>query len=168
MAIGASGSTVMADELESLLGRVSDEGLRTELRHHIERLRRKRQFGLVFESHLPERVRLPDHPIRRGAKVVHRGAPSDEMPQEVVGVQENSVVLAADGGSEEVPVDDVVVVAEFGEAIYPGLRRLGCIERGGEKPAHVVIKGDGGPSRGALDTRRHEKHSPQPKTEVAA
>ena len=24
----------------------------------------------VFESHLPERVRLPEHPVRRGATVV--------------------------------------------------------------------------------------------------
>ena len=62
----------MADELDALLERVDDDGLRAELRDRVERLRRKRQFGLVFESHLPERVRLPDHPIRRGSMVVHR------------------------------------------------------------------------------------------------
>lgn len=58
----------MADELDALLERVDDAGLRSELRSHIQRLRRRRQFVLVFESHLPERVRLPDHPIRRGSK----------------------------------------------------------------------------------------------------
>jgi adenine-specific DNA-methyltransferase len=51
-------------------------------------------------------------------------------------------VLAADGAEEQVACDDLVVVAEFGEPIYPGLRRLGSIDRGGDKPAHVVIKGE--------------------------
>jgi adenine-specific DNA-methyltransferase len=35
-----------------------------------------------------------------------------------------------------------VVVADFGEPIFPGLRHLGSVERGGNKPAHVVIKGE--------------------------
>jgi adenine-specific DNA-methyltransferase len=132
----------VADELDALLERVDDAGLRSELRDHIERLRRRRQFGLVFESHLPERVRLPDHPIRRGSKVVRRGSPAKEAPQEVLRVKGDKVVLAIDGGTEEIASDDLVVVAEFGEPIYPGLRRLGSIDRGGDKPAHVVIKGE--------------------------
>jgi len=132
----------VADELDALLERVDDDGLRSELQSHIERLRRRREFGLVFESHLPERVRLPDHPIRRGSKVVRRGSPAKETPQEVLRVKGDKVVLAIDDGTEEVARDDLVVVAEFGEPIYPGLRRLGSIDRGGDKPAHVVIKGE--------------------------
>lgn len=132
----------MADELDALLERVDDAGLRSELRTHIERLRRRRQFGLVFESHLPERVRLPDHPIRRGSKVVRRDAPPKEAPQEVLRIKGKKAVLASEGGEQEVACDDLVVVAEFGEPIYPGLRRLGSIDRGGGKPAHVVIKGE--------------------------
>lgn len=31
--------------------------------------RAERTLGLVFESHLPERVRLPEYPARRGTKV---------------------------------------------------------------------------------------------------
>lgn len=72
----------MADELDALLERVDDDGLRSELRSHVAALRRKRQFGLVFESHLPERVRLPDHPIRRGSKVVRRDAPPADHDSE--------------------------------------------------------------------------------------
>ncbi|MEX1093418.1 MAG: DNA methyltransferase [Acidimicrobiia bacterium] len=132
----------MADELDALLGRVHDDGLRAELRDQIDRLRRRRQFGLVFESHLPERVRLPDHPIRRGSKVVRREAPAKETSQEVLRVQGRTVVLNTDGESEEVDRDEVVVVAEFGEPIYPGLRRLSSIDRGGDKPSHIVIKGE--------------------------
>ena len=133
----------MADELDALLERVPDVGLRSELKDHIERLRRRRQFGLVYESHLPERVRLPDHPIRRGSKVVRRVAPPKEAPQEVLRVKGAQVVLdAGDGATEEASRDDLVVVSDFGEPIYPGLRRLGSIEQGGDKPAHMVIEGE--------------------------
>ena len=131
----------MADELDALLERVADDGLRSELLLHITRLRRKRQFGLVFESHLPERVRLPDHPIRRGSRVVSRDAPLKATPQEVLRVNGSAVTLDVDGETEEVTRDGLVVVAEFGEPIYPGFRRLDSIDRGGDKPAHVLIKG---------------------------
>jgi len=43
---------------------------------------------------------------------------------------------------EERNVDALVVIADFGEPVYPGLRRLGSVDRGGDKPAHVVIKGE--------------------------
>lgn len=85
------------------------------------------QFGLVYESHLPERVRLPDHPIRRGSKVVRRDAPPNETPQEVMRIKGKKAVLAAEGDEEQVICDELVVVAEFGEPIYPGFRRLRSI-----------------------------------------
>jgi adenine specific DNA methylase Mod len=44
-----------------LLDKVDDAALRKDLLVEIERLRAKRNFGLVFEAHLPERVRLPEH-----------------------------------------------------------------------------------------------------------
>jgi hypothetical protein len=40
----------MADELDGLLGRVEDPALRPDPRAHIDRIRAKRTFGLVFES----------------------------------------------------------------------------------------------------------------------
>jgi len=39
-------------------------------------------------------------------------------------------------------VAGLVVVADFGEPVFPGLRHLGSIKRGGDNPAHVVIKGE--------------------------
>jgi hypothetical protein len=62
----------MRSELDVLLDKVDDPILRTDIRSQVERLRANRTFGLVFESHLPERVRLPEHPIRIGVKVAHR------------------------------------------------------------------------------------------------
>ena len=114
----------MADELDVLLEKVDDPALRADLRAEIDRVKAKRSFGLVFESHLPERVRLPEHPVRRGVRVVHRD--TDGEPRLVRRVQNGSAVLVgSDGSTEEVDVSDLVVVAEFGEPTYPGLERLG-------------------------------------------
>ncbi|MFN8103945.1 MAG: hypothetical protein U0U69_05755 [Acidimicrobiia bacterium] len=145
----------MADELDGLLGRVEDPALRADLRAHIDHLRAKRTFGLVFESHLPERVRLPEHPLRPGSKAAFRDEPISPTYQ-VVRVRDGKattrIIRHADGSKlsaeenaaavdEEHPVDALVVIADFGEPIYPGLRRLGSIDRGGDRPAHCGDQG---------------------------
>ncbi len=132
----------MASELDVLLDKVDDPALRADLKRQVELLRARRRFGLVFEEHLPERVLLPEHTVRRGTRVVLRDREGDE-PREVVKVAKKKATLrSADGEEETVAVEELVVVADFGEAIYPGLRRLGSIKAGGDKPAHVVIKGE--------------------------
>lgn len=133
---------VVADEIDALLARIDDQTLRRDLRAEIAKLRQKRQFGLVFEEHLPERVSLPQHGIRRGAKVVRRGQEESD-PGVVLRVRDGEATVTGTEDAEEiVAADELVVVAEFGEPIFPGLKRLSSIDRGGEKPAHVVIKGE--------------------------
>jgi adenine-specific DNA-methyltransferase len=132
----------LADELDVLLDKVDDPTLRAELRAAVDKVRAKRTFGLVFESHLPERVTLPDHPIRRGARVTLRNEKRGDL-MKVVRVRSGKVtVTLPDGAESEMAADELVVVAEFGEAIYPGLQSVGSIRRGGDKPAHVVINAE--------------------------
>lgn len=146
----------MADELDGLLARVDDPALREDLRAQIDRIRAKRTFGLVFESHLPERVVLPEHGIRLGASVVLRDD-AGSVTYQVLRVHHGKATVRKmrhpdgsrlsadeddDAADEEYPVDELVVIADFGEPIYPGLRPVGSIDRGGDKPAHVVIKGE--------------------------
>lgn len=132
----------MASELDVLLDKVADPALRADLKRQVGLLRTKRRFGLVFEEHLPERVQLPEHSVRRGTKVVFRDREDDE-PREVAKVSRGkAAVCTPDGEMETVAVEDLLVVADFGEPIYPGLRRLGSLKAGGEKPAHVVIEGE--------------------------
>jgi adenine-specific DNA-methyltransferase len=132
----------MASELDVLLDKVDDSALRADLKRQVELLRARRRFGLVFEEHLPERVLLPEHTVRRGTSVVLRDREGDE-PREVVKVAKKKATLrSADGEEETVAVEELVVVSDFGETIYPGLRRLGSIKAGDDKPAHVVIKGE--------------------------
>jgi adenine-specific DNA-methyltransferase len=146
----------MRSELDVLLDKVDDPALRADLRRQIDRLQARRTYGLVFESHLPERVRLHDHPIRVGVRVVRRDD-SASPAYEVHSVERDAATLrrvrhpdgrylsvdeAADVTDATAALNDLVVVADFGDPIYPGLRQLGSIDRGHEKPAHIVIQGE--------------------------
>jgi len=146
----------MRNEIDVLLSKIEDEALRADLRLQINRLQSKRSFGLVFESHIPERVRLGEHPLRPGVIVTLKN--DLRSPEyEVVSLEGDTAVVrkvqASEGyfhpGEEQVegsevrlPATGLVVLAEFGEPIFAGFRRLGSISRGLGKPSHVVIKGE--------------------------
>ena len=49
---------------------------------------------------------------------------------------------AAEAEAQTVALDDLVVVAEFRDTIYPGLVTTGKVSRGGDKPWHTVINGE--------------------------
>jgi adenine-specific DNA-methyltransferase len=146
----------MRNELDVLLDRVDDPSLRADLRARIDAIQAKRRFGLVFESHLPERVRLPEHAIRRGASVVYRDNPLSPTYQVVAVKGQRAIVHllrhpdgarlapaeALKSGDEAVSLDQLVVIADFADPIYPGLRHLGSKHNGGDKPAHLIIKGE--------------------------
>lgn len=135
----------MANYLDTLLGRIDDPNLATALTREVERLRDQRQFGLVFERHLPERVRLYSHPIRRGVTVQVKTETDGPvwMVQKVTKGQASIARLDGDDQLEEKhPVNDLVVVREFGQPIYPGLKSVGKVERGGDKPFHTVINAE--------------------------
>lgn len=136
----------MADEtnvLDQLIGRIQDESLRIRLAHEVELLRGSRRFGLVFDRHLPESVRLTDYPIRKGIRVALRdeSAAVTWIVQRFTDRTRGVAVLSGDGG--ERPVSDLVVVRDFGEPIYPGLRSVERIPNGPEDaPWHIVINGE--------------------------
>jgi adenine-specific DNA-methyltransferase len=146
---------MIRSELDVLLDKVQDEALSAELRTQIDRLKQRRSFGLVFERHIPERVRLPQHPIRVGSQVVSRD--DDDSPTyEVLAIDGGSATIQRvrdpdgayltapehRGESELAPLDSLVVISDFGEPVLPGLRHVGSVERGGDKPYHIVINGE--------------------------
>lgn len=146
---------MIRSELDVLLDKVDDDALRAELRTQIDRLKQKRSFGLVFERHIPERVRLPQHPIRVGSQVVSRD--DDDGPTyEVMAIVDGSATIQRvrdpdgaylpapehRGETEQASLDSLVVISDFGEPVLPGLRHVGSVERGGDKPYHVVINGE--------------------------
>lgn len=129
--------------LDQLVSRIDDDTLRTRLAHEIELLRGSRRFGLVFDRHLPESVRLSDHPVRKGIRVALRDETSAEtwVVDRFTDRTRETAVLSGDGGTW--PITDLIVVREFDEPIYPGLRTVERIENGAaDAPWHVVINGE--------------------------
>jgi adenine-specific DNA-methyltransferase len=132
-----------------------DASLGKELEREFKALTNRRAFGLNFERHAPESVELPGRPIRRGDKVrvlPPRGETSkgDQRLWNVVRtykhdshrVAELVLVDAEEPETQAVAVEDLTVVAESRDYIYPGLVSTGKVERGGEKPFHTVINGE--------------------------
>jgi adenine-specific DNA-methyltransferase len=132
--------------IDDLLTRVEDIALRADLDRELAPLRGNRELGLVFERHLPEKVRLPGLPVQRGATVEVR-ADLASPTWRVVTVAANDAHLLRkekDGThvTETRRVHELVVVQEFGSPIYPGLRSVERIERGGDRPFHTVINAE--------------------------
>src|ERR1019366_5423536 len=57
-------------------------------------------------------------------------------------VAELELLGEAKAQTQTVALDDLVVVAEFRDTLYPGLVSTGKVQRGGDKPFHTVINGE--------------------------
>lgn len=135
--------------------KLKNADLGRELEKEFKLLAGRRSFGLNFERHTPESVELPGRPIRRGDKVrvlPPRGSTEkgDKRLWKVVGtsktggarVAQLDLIGANEPEMQTVAVEDLIVVAEFRDYIYPGLVSTGKVTRGGDKPFHTVINGE--------------------------
>lgn len=142
--------------LHNLIAKVkaNDPQTGADLEREFKALSSRRQFGLNFERHQPEAVELPNRPVRRGDKVrvlPPRGS-TDKTDATLwlvktftkKGKQRLAELsqLSKPEETKTAPLDDLVVVAEFGDTIYPGLAATGGVSRGGDKPCHTVINGE--------------------------
>src|SRR5437762_5018668 len=122
----------MPNYLDTLIAKIHDPALQALVRDEIARLRDHKEFGLIFERHLPEMVRLFTHPVKRGVKVQERiiGDSPIWTVNRVVG---GNADLTTEIGGKVVtavrPTEELVVIREFGDPIVPGLIRVGQLER---------------------------------------
>jgi adenine-specific DNA-methyltransferase len=138
--------------------KVKDSQLGADLEKEFRALSSRRAFGLNFERHRPEAVELPGRPVRKGDKVrilpprgeTKRG---DQRLWKVTSLTRRDgaalarleAVETAEGGDRETTeatVADLMVIAAFGDTIYPGLVSTGKVERGGDAPFHTVINAE--------------------------
>jgi len=148
--------------------KAKDAQLGERLEQEFQQLASRLSFGLNFERHSPEAVELPLRPIRRGDKVrvlPPRGSTQKGDPRlwEVLKIRRDGSRKVAEllelqrpkkprahtqtppqalPQTQTVALDDLIVVAEFKDTIYPGLISTGKVLRGGDKPCHTVINGE--------------------------
>ena len=130
--------------INDLISRVSDPGLRSLLEQEAKRLTNKKAFGLVYENHLPDNVKMPEVAIRRGTKVV----PRDEKITDIFEVQNiaDDKALCRNIVSFEDKVfalSDLVAIAQQGDVIYPYLKRMDSVENAPDSDLwHTLIEAD--------------------------
>lgn len=137
-------------KIEDLIAQIHDERLRNAIASEVRELKKTKKFGLVFEEHLPETVRLPNLPVKVGESVSKRRATGNELwrvksirkgiatLEQCVDGQSNGNLLTADE-----PIDELVVLRRFGDPIFPALVPVDRIAKGGdEKPWHMLINSD--------------------------
>jgi adenine-specific DNA-methyltransferase len=136
--------------------RNKDAQLGADLEREFRVLSSRLPFGLNFERHRPEAVELPQRPVRKGDKVrvlPERGstARGDLRLWQVARIAktgqkklaELELLDGPDRQSCKVPLEDLIVVAEFRDTIYPGLVSTGRVARGGaDQPCQTVINGE--------------------------
>jgi adenine-specific DNA-methyltransferase len=138
--------------VETLISQVSDPKVRADLAREVKELKKRLDWGLVFERHLPENTRLLNAPVKVGDAVWERqaGEPRRFRVRAIEG-QELVVVVAPPSPAPEPDPDaptvripaDVLVERDFAESVFPALTSLGAIRAGSpERPSHAVIEGE--------------------------
>ncbi|MCH4239140.1 MAG: site-specific DNA-methyltransferase, partial [Oscillospiraceae bacterium] len=114
--------------INDLINQIDNPDLRARIQQEVNRMNKQKKFGLVFEEHLPECTPLYDIPVRKGSRVALKTGEVNET-YVVLKLENNIAVCLPKGGGEpsELPVEDLVSVAEFGEAIYPYLKPIDSV-----------------------------------------
>lgn len=141
--------------IDDLIAQVSDPRLRERLAAEWASASKDKKFGLVFEDHLPERLPLPKARPRRGDLVCRRAGLLDDVWR-VVRVRDGIATCIRPGSEPQatptnppatetvdLAVDELLVVREFGEPIFPSLVPVDAVQNGDPAgPWHVLIEAD--------------------------
>lgn len=131
-------------EIHELIDRVSDPELKAQLQAAVDKLARQKKFGLVFEEHLPECTLLYEIPVKKGRQVARKQGEVGALYL-VLSVTDGVATCLPKSGGEavELPVDELVSVAEFGEPIYPYLQPIDAVCHAPDSGLwHTLIEAD--------------------------
>jgi adenine-specific DNA-methyltransferase len=141
--------------IHDLIAQIADPRLRERLAAEWANASREKKFGLVFEDHLPELLPLYRAKPRKGDLVCRRqGALNDVW--RVLKVRDGVVTCAkaqddahpfeptrAASAPVQFGVDEVLVVLEFGNPIFPALVPVDEVANGpADAPWHTLIEAD--------------------------
>lgn len=129
--------------IEELIQAIPEVRLREELTREVKKLKSSKKFGLVFEGHLPETIRIPSLPLKAGELVAFKNEGANNLWR-IEQLKAGKVELAAEHGTERRAVrqDEVAVVRRFGDPIYPSLVPVDRVSRSDDKPWHTLIEAD--------------------------
>lgn len=125
------------------------EKLNPDLARQIKKYVKDHSYGLVFENNLPEAVRLYKKVPNVGDTVnilPDRGKEEkadNKVAWIVREIKDGTAIVERDENQKKVAIDDLVTLVSYRDVIYPGLKEIDRIERGGaDDPYHVVINAE--------------------------
>ena len=130
--------------LNELIDKIENPELRAQIQEAANKLAKQKKFGLVFEEHLPECTPLYDIPVKKGATVSLKSG-SVNNTFKVLKIENGKAWCMPKSANTaiEYPVEDLVVTAEFGEAIYPCLKLLDSVCNAPDSDLwHTLIEAD--------------------------
>ena len=131
--------------IHGLLKQINDPSLRSRLEEEFSRITQDKKFGLVFEEHIPECTPLYGVPVKRGSTVARKAEKKIDDVFSVINIKDGVAVCIKTGTDEtvEIPVDELVSVAKFGEAIFPTLQPVDYVENAPDSSLwHTLIEAD--------------------------
>ena len=132
-------------KIDDLINKIDNPELRLLIEQELSKIQRQRKFGLVFEEHLPECTPLFDIPVKRGSTVALKVGKISEN-YVVTKIEGNTAVCEKLDGThtiESYNLDELVVVAQFGEPIYPFLQKIDSVQNAPESDLwHTLIEAD--------------------------
>ncbi len=130
--------------LQDLIGQIQDKALRDRILQETNKLFKQKKFGLVFEEHLPECTPLYEIPIRVGSNVALKTGYVKDI-YNVINIDGEKVTCYNKEAEEEqiFNIDELVVIAQFGEPIYPYLKQIDSVCNAPDSSLwHTLIEAD--------------------------
>lgn len=141
--------------IHDLISQIGDPRLRERLFAEWKAASNEKKFGLVFEDHLPELLPLYKAKPRRGdlvcrkqgqikdvwqVKSIKEGVVTCVRPTNDIGLQDSG---RATPETADFNLDELMVVRQFGEPIFPALVPVDDVSNGGsDRSWHTLIEAD--------------------------
>ena len=130
--------------INDLIAQIENPELRARIQAEVDRMNKQKKFGLVFEEHLPECTPLYDIPVKRGALVALKTGKVSEVYR-VLKIKGDEAECKKKDADEiaTFKVNELVTVAEFGDAIYPYLKPMDSVCNAPDSNLwHTLIEAD--------------------------
>ena len=129
--------------IDNLAAQVSDPALRKRIQAELRRASKQKKFGLVFEEHLPEWTPLYDVPLTPGRLAARQGNLQELYYIEEINGETAHCIQRTTRKAADIPVEELVTVAEFGDPIYPYLAPIDTVENAQDSDLwHTLIEAD--------------------------
>lgn len=130
--------------INDLIAQIENPELRARIQAEVDRMNKQKKFGLVFEEHLPECTPLYDIPVKRGALAALKTGKVSEVYR-VLKIKGDEAECKKKDADEiaTFKVNELVTVAEFGDAIYPYLKPMDSVCNAPDSDLwHTLIEAD--------------------------